>query len=402
MIRFFSFVVLGLISAQSCRGQEMNVTLSSLLRGLYEPVGQQTVDERWSALTAANKIPVAVGDSVAFLYRGKVRSVAWVGDFNGWGNSKSFQNNGTRIPDTDIWILKSSLPGDARLDYKILIDERDLILDPSNPLYQWSGVGGGSLNSELRMPRWEHDPVTSDRLPGIATGSLSKDLLINSIELGYQVSYSVYTPAGYEAGKPYPVLYVTDGYEYMHERMGNMIAILDNLIHLHKMEPVIAVFIDHREPVNRTNNRRMQELGVNEKYMNFISRELIPVAEKTYSASGRQTDRAIVGTSLGGLSSAWFAFKSPDVFPLVGIQSPAFWYKKEIYTLVEDAGRVPVKVFMSTGLIHDTEDAVRKMGQILDRKGVAHTVRAVNQGHSWGNWRDLTDDMLIYLFPVSD
>ena len=68
MIRFFLFVVLGLISAQSCRGQEMNVTLSSLLRGLYEPVAQQTLDERWSALTAANKIPVAVGDSVAFLY----------------------------------------------------------------------------------------------------------------------------------------------------------------------------------------------------------------------------------------------------------------------------------------------------------------------------------------------
>jgi enterochelin esterase family protein len=70
--------------------------------------------------------------------------------------------------------------------------------------------------------------------------------------------------------------------------------------------------------------------------------------------------------------------------------------------LVEEAGRVPGKIFMSTGLIHDTEDAVRKMGQILDRKGVIHTIKAVNQGHSWGNWRDLADDMLIYLFPVSD
>lgn len=398
----FSFVVFGLISVQSCRGQEMNAQLSSLLQGLYETVGQQTVEERWIALTSANKIPLVVGDSVAFLYRGDARTVAWVGDFNGWGNSKSFQNNGTRIPDTDIWILKSSLPGDARLDYKILINDRDLILDPSNLLYQWSGVGGGSLNSELRMPQWEHDPVTFDRLPGIATGNLRKDLLINSIELGYQVTYSVYTPAGYQAGKPYPVLYVTDGYEYMHERMGNMIAILDNLIHLRKMEPVVAIFIDHREPVNRTNNRRMQELGVNEKYMNFIVRELIPLAEKTFSDSGRQTGRAIVGTSLGGLSSAWLAFKNPDVFPRVGIQSPAFWYKREIYTMVEETNRVPGKIFMSTGLIHDTEDAVRKMGQILDSKGVSHTVKAVNQGHSWGNWRDLTDDMLIYLFPVID
>src|SRR5687768_9154487 len=311
MIRLFCFVVFGLISVQSCRGQEVNSQLSSLLQGLYNTAGQQTVDERWIALTSANRIPLVVGDSVAFLFRGDARSVAWVGDFNGWGNSKNFQNKGTRIPDTDIWILKSSLPVDARLDYKILINDRDLILDPSNPLYQWSGVGGGSMNSELRMPRWEHDPVTYDRLPGIATGNLRKDLLINSIELGYQVTYSVYTPAGYETGKSYPVLYVTDGYEYMHERMGNMIAILDNLIHLRKIEPVIAVFIDHREPVNRTNNRRMQELGVNEKYMSFIVRELIPIAEKTFSDCARQTDRAIVGTSLGALSSAWLAFRNP-------------------------------------------------------------------------------------------
>ena len=124
--------------------------------------------------------------------------------------------------------------------------------------------------------------------------------------------------------------------------------------------------------------------------------------EKTYSAPGAQTDRAIIGTSLGALSSAWLAFKKPDVFSRVGIQSPAFWYKREIYTLVEEAKSVPGKIFMSTGLIHDTEDAVRKMGGILDSKGVPHTLKAVNQGHSWGNWRDLTDDMLIDLFPVSN
>lgn len=402
MIRIFTFIVLGLITVQSCRGQEMNSNLSSVLQVLYDTAGQQTADERWIALTTTNKIPLVVGNSVAFLFRGNARSVAWVGDFNGWGNSKTFQNNGTRIPDTDIWILKSSLPDDARLDYKILINGHDLILDPSNPLYQWSGVGGGSLNSELRMPRWENDPSTFDRLPGIATGDLKKDVLINSSELGYQITYSVYTPVGYETGKSCPVLYVTDGYEYMHEKMGNMIAILDNLIHLRKMEPVVAIFIDHREPVNRTNNRRMQELGVNEKYLSFIVNELIPQVEKTYSAPGARTDRAIVGTSLGALSSAWLAFKKPDVFSRVGIQSPAFWYKREIYTLVEEASRVPGKIFMSTGLIHDTEDAVRKMGGILDRKGVPHTLKAVNQGHSWGNWRDLTDDMLIDLFPVSN
>jgi enterochelin esterase family protein len=354
----------------------------------------------WNELADLGRIPFIENDSVAFLYRGEAKSVAWMGDFNGWGYNKTFRNKGTRIASTDVWMLKTSFPKDARLDYKILIDETNWVLDPQNTAYQWSGVGGGSPNSELRMPDWKEDPLTFRTVEGAAQGKLQKDMLINSKAMGYQLTYSVYIPYGYKSDQTYPVVYVTDGYEYMHERMGNMVTILDNFIYLQKVKPVVAVFIDHREPINRANNRRMQELAMNEKYLKFLTSELMPVIEKQYSVAREPDQRAVLGTSMGGLSAAYFAFSKPEIFGLAGIQSPAFWFRPEIYTLCDNPENPPVKTFMTTGMINDTEEGALRMKAILDKNTCRYEYKQVNQGHSWGNWRDLIDDILVYFFPV--
>jgi hypothetical protein len=183
----------------------------------------------WEQLVKENLIPLAQEDSVMFLYKGSAQSVSWMGDFNGWGYDKNFKTAGTNFKNTDIWYFKTSFPKDSRFDYKILVNGTDWIIDPYNPNQQWSGVGGGSPNSELRMPGWKTDPSTiaSSSIPA---GRLLTDILFNSKNLGYQLTYSVYIPNSYTTSKKYPVIYVTDGYEYLHERMGNMQTTLNNLI----------------------------------------------------------------------------------------------------------------------------------------------------------------------------
>jgi enterochelin esterase-like enzyme len=356
-------------------------------------------EQTWNELKTAGSIPYAVEDSVAFLYKGNATSVTWMGDFNGWGYDKKFKNSGTKIPNSDIWVLRASLPKDARMDYKIMLNGTDWILDPNNLNQQWSGVGGGSPNSELRMPAWKKDPYTIER-EGIAKGKVQRDILYNSPALGYQIMYSIYLPNGYSTSKKYPVIYVTDGYEYLHERMGNMHTVLDNLIADKKIEPVVAVFVDHREPVNRSNNKRMDELAMNSKYLTFFSDDLVPFIESSYSVSNDPKERAILGTSMGGLTSAYFAFTKPGVFGMAGIQSPAFWYKTEIYKVCDNPENPPVKIFLTTGVINDAQDGARKMRDILEKNTCAYQYSETNQGHSWGNWRDTLDDILIYFFPA--
>jgi enterochelin esterase-like enzyme len=398
MHRFLMIGLLGIsftLSAQDYSRYTGTLTKLRLFSATRDTI---QLNQLWSSLVESNSIPLTQEDSVAFLYRGDATSVVWIGDFNGWGYDKKFNNKGTKIPNTNIWLLKASFPKDARLDYKIILNGSDWIIDPSNPNQQWSGVGGGSPNSELRMPDWKADPITI-KDESVAKGKLEKDILFNSKTLGYQITYNTYLPSGYTQNQKYPVIYVTDGYEYLHERLGNMETVLDNLIAQKKIQPVVAVFIDHREPVNRSNNRRMQELAMNPKYLAFFESDFIPHIESKYAVYTEANQRAILGTSLGGLTAAYFAFTKPGVFGMTGIQSPAFYFKPEIYTVCDNAEKPPVKIYMTTGTFYDASTDSQKMKAILEKNFCAYQFSETNQGHSWGNFRDTIDDILVYFFP---
>jgi enterochelin esterase family protein len=249
------------------------------------------------------------------------------------------------------------------------------------------------------MPLWKDNPETFLK-PGTPPGDLSNDILVNSKVMGYQITYKVYLPHNYANLSSLPVIYVTDGYEYLHPQLGNMAVILDNLIAEKKIKPLVAIFVDHREPINRSNNKRMMELAMNNTYLDFFVNELIPLVEKKYKVASTANQRAILGTSMGGLTATYFAFSRPDIFGMAGIQSPAFWTKPQIYQLCTNPSNPTMKISMTTGLINDTSKESRKMKDILAATSCEYHYREVNEGHSWGNWRNLIGDILIDLFAV--
>jgi hypothetical protein len=85
------------------------------VRLISESGSKEKLETWWATLSAANQIPIIAEDSVYFMFKGQAKSVEWIGDFNGWGYQKDFQNKGTQLNNTDIWILKTSFPKDARL-----------------------------------------------------------------------------------------------------------------------------------------------------------------------------------------------------------------------------------------------------------------------------------------------
>ena len=328
------------------------------------------------------------------LFRGEAESVSWNGDFNSWSGDNSFDNKGTRVEGTNIWMLKTSFPSDARLDYKVTIDE-SWILDPVNPHYQWSGFGP---NSELRMPDWKPEPLLK-RIPEAAKGSLTNNKLIKSSNLGYDVQYQVYTPVGYVNLTNLPVIYILDGQEYADDKLGATVIMLDNLIHLKKIKPVVAVFVDPRNPDDLDENRRADEFSTSSEYNDFFIKELMPEIEANYKISTKKNDTALLGTSLGGLNTTYLGFTNPDTFGKLGIQAPAFWYKeKEIYGLVRETKEADFNIYMSVGTIGDNLNDARRMKKEFDRLDLDYTYTEVNEGHSWGAWSAQMDDILIQFF----
>jgi enterochelin esterase family protein len=356
----------------------------------------RAVSRLWTALTDAQQVPFAVGDSVAFLYRGAADAVAWNGDFNAWGNDGGTASTGRRVADTDLWILEHTFPVDARVDYKVVVDGT-WILDPANPHQQWSGFGP---NSELRMPEYVTPPETIRR-PGVPHGTLGSRQVHTSTHLGYDVAYRVYTPVGYADLAALPTLYVTDGHEYADDRLGSMRIVLDNLIGEGVIEPILVVFVDPRDPQDPGMNRRqVQYVDDYAAFAAFLADELVPAVDGAYRTQADPAARGIMGTSFGGVFAAYLGVARSDVFRRVAIHSPAFWYDAQhnadaIYAQFAAQERLPLRLFMSTGTIHDTAPGARRMRDLLTQKDYPLTYVEVPEGHSWGNWRGLLDVPLM-------
>jgi enterochelin esterase-like enzyme len=343
----------------------------------------------WDSLKINHQVPFVYNDSVAFLYSGSATSVVWAGDFNGW--SAAVDYGGAKVGLSNIWLCEKQFPADARLDYKIIVNG-SWILDPANTYQQMSGFG---YNSELRMPDWVY-PQETILAAGVSRGSVTNNINIHSTILNYNLLYKVYTPYGYEGLSNLSVIYVTDGQEYSNDYMGSMVVVLDNLIYSNKINPIIAVFIDPREPSNLNNNKRALQYRSNIQFANFVADELVPAIDLQYKTNTSSLSRAILGTSYGGWNSAFFGLTRNDKFKLIGMHSPAF--DNTIIQAYSDSTKLPLKIFMSTGLINDTQDRARALKAILEAKGYPLLYKEVNEGHSWGNWRALMDEPLIYFF----
>jgi enterochelin esterase-like enzyme len=113
-----------------------------------------------------------------------------------------------------------------------------------------------------------------------ADGTVSDDIRITSDVLGYDLQYRIYLPEDYNSRENHPVIFLTDGQNYI--RRGSMPSIMNSLIGNGKIQPVIAVFVDARDPDNLESNRRRTQFFCKEDYLKFYIDELVPSIENEY------------------------------------------------------------------------------------------------------------------------
>ncbi len=348
-------------------------------------------DDFFNTLESAGQVPYAQDSQAAFLYRDtSATSVAFPGDHTGWSASAS-SAVATEIGDTGVWIKELTFPTDARLDYKI-VRNGSWILDPANPLEQWGGFGP---NNELRMPDYVFAQETV-RHAGVPMGTLTSNIRTTSTNLGYDVNYRVYTPAGYDANNLHnlPVVYITDGHEFAADHLGSVNVTLDNIINSGELQPTIAVFIDPRDPDAGT-NRRASEYTGNFDFANFVADELVAEIDAAYRTNPTPTGRTILGTSYGGVNSAFFGLTRNDVFENIAPLSPSNFSDMYNYYGLYDF-QDELDFYLTYGTIGDGSGGPN-LYNILLSNGYNVTRKTANEGHSWGNWRAQIKDILTGL-----
>lgn len=341
-----------------------------------------------SFMTATSGFPVTEDTLANFVYVGTGITLAVPGDFSGWDPANAVM---THIDNTNFWYRTESFLPATRLDYKIVINNSNWILDPLNP---YTAPGGYGDNSELRMPEYI-PPAEINFDPTVAHGTLS-DTSFYSSNLNNSRNIKIYLPAEYTSTTiDFPVLIVHDGLEYI--SFAHMDHVLDNMIAAAKVAPLIAVFIP---PVNR-NAEYMDE--DQDAFTSFIVDEMMPWLQSRYRVSDGIGNHGVMGSSAGGNISFWLGMAHPEIFGKIAAFSS--FIESDIQNYFENHDALNLSIYMNIGsydhlqVIHESVEA---MVPVLEEKDYDYRFFEFPDSHSYGFWRGHTDEALIFLYPGSE
>ena len=234
------------------------------------------------------------------------------------------------------------------------------------------------------------EPSFFDPKPEVPHGSLTTHYYYSEVTGGLR-DMIVYTPAGYDPSKEYPVLYLMGGSGDLTETWvmhGKANFILDNAIAEGKAEPMIVVF-PNDQMVTRMHPQHTDLAFplMEQEYRKCI----IPFVEERYSVIKDRRARAISGLSMGGRLSQYVGFRCFDLFANFGLLSSAIEIDQTPALYDKDINEKIDYLFIGAGT-HETGPMARhqKLHEELEAMGVEHEYYVGSNGaHDLVAWKHL-------------
>lgn len=195
----------------------------------------------------------------------------------------------------------------------------------------------------------------------VPKGEVQKHTLApGAIFPGASHDYWIYIPRQYDPSKAACLFVCQDGIQY------NAPAVFDDLIEKKEIPVLIGVFAMHgrvKAPSDAALdrlNRSFEYDGLGDAYARFLIQELLPDVEKQKASDGRAirisrdpNDRAIAGSSSGGVCAFTAAWERPDAFrrvfsavgTYVGLRGA-----NDYPTLIRKVEPKPLRVFLEDGI----------------------------------------------------
>jgi gluconolactonase len=188
---------------------------------------------------------------------------------------------------------------------------------------------------------------------GVPKGAVTKYTWSSSkIFPGTARDYWVYVPAEYDSTKPACVMIFQDGAGFVKEDGAWRVPIvLDNLIYQRAMPVTIGIFIDPGVTGNRY-NRSYEYDGLGDRYARFLLEEILPEVAKRYKLSTDANDRALAGSSSGGIASFTAAWERSEAFHRVLSFVGSFTNLRggdSYINLIRKTESKPLRVFLQDG-----------------------------------------------------
>jgi enterochelin esterase family protein len=389
---------------------ELSPRIARLLSDL--PGGDsRVVDDFWREITATGTPLVEAFDGgtalVTFVWRGEARYTA-----TAWGVHVEL----CRIAGTDLWYGSQRLPINLRTLYYLRHDGDAIPNDPGgvgpthvDPLnrrsFRFPADRGDPYDrpcwtSLLELPAAPAEPWSHPR-PAVPRGSLLQTS-VRTLALGGRRRISVYRPAtGNDV--PRPLLVVFDG--YLSRTVLRIPTTLDNLIAGGHIPPMMALFVNAPSGA-----RRFRELRPGPAIRHFVTRELLPWAQRRWHISDDPRHRVVAGSSLGGLAAAYLALVAPETFGKVVAQSGSFWWPAPpaqaewLTRAYASRPPLPLRFYLDVGNREtssvrgddlDQLTVTRRFRDVLVERGYQVTYAEYDGAHDYVNWRRTFADGLL-------
>ena len=298
-----------------------------------------------------------------------------MGDFTDW-DEESLPIEGS---------VTIEFPPGAYIEYAYLDANKQPLADPMNhekPENPWH-----DFDRSLTLP---HNHFQTPPRPQIFRGNIHEHT-IDSQVFEQRWTYYVYEPPSH----PSATLFVHDGEAFYRKLRFHEVA--EALTEQGLIRPVRLVMIEPHD--------RMSDYWFNERYETLLLHEILPEVDQRYGATA---ERGLWGASLGGLVSAWLAWRNPDLFTKVGSQSGCFtahpeggdeYHDPEWFTEQFAATpRQPLRFYLQTGQMEWLLAPNRRFAGVLVDKGYPHNYQELPSGHNWATWEQGLEPGLTFLF----
>lgn len=311
-----------------------------------------------------------------------------------------------------VWTYTTTSLAPELYSYTFKVDGMTY-LDPSN-IYMCRDIA--TYTNIFIVEKEKGDKGDLYSVNAVPHGNVSK-VWYDSPTLKMTRRMTVYTPAGYEKGGRYPVLYLLHGAggdEDAWTTLGRAAQIMDNLIAEGKAKPMIVVMTNGNtnceaapgewskgmyKPSFMGHRGSKPVASMEESFP-----DVVKYVEKNYRVLKNKKDRAICGLSMGGGHSFAISKLYPNMFDYVGLFSAAIYVKggnnsKQplLDQMNEDAdfnkqmaalfGAHPKLYWIAIGKTDFLYKANADYRKYLDGKGYSYEYLETEGGHIWRNWR---------------
>lgn len=342
----------------------------------------------------------------------KAESVEVTGDFVSQVQRGRSQSIKMQADEKGLWTYTTPKSLEPEMySYKFKVDGMDL-LDPSN-VYRCRDIA--SFTNIFIVSNNTLDAGDLYSVRNVPHGNVNK-VWYESPTLGTTRRMTVYTPAGYEDGGRYPVLYLLHGAggdENAWTELGRAAQILDNLIAAGKAEKMIVVMPNGNansdaapgewhtgmvKPSFMAHNSSRPKASTEESFM-----DIVKYVDKHYRTKADKKNRAICGLSMGGGHSFGISKMNPDAFNYVGLFSAAVSLNSRGFDGLNDPdqkiapkvaeelktlfSKKPALYWIAIGKTDFLYKQNKDLREYLDKMNYPYEYFENEDGHIWKNWR---------------